>query len=153
MKFNRYPELADYLAPLIAAQVQTAYRLHDQKLPDLVISMPLARSSWRTRGFNQAERLALPVGRLLGLRYQGNLVRRFERGGPQHLLTAAQRWQNLSRAMQCGWNLTGLHIAVVDDVITTTASMQAVARALKRRGAIRVDGWAVAYTPPPEVHD
>jgi predicted amidophosphoribosyltransferase len=61
----------------------------------------------------------------------------------------AERVRNVRNAFRCGRALEGVTVAVVDDVMTTGATLDAVAAALKRAGAARVLNWVVARTLPP----
>jgi predicted amidophosphoribosyltransferase len=56
------------------------------------------------------------------------------------------RRANLRAAFRCDIDVAGLHVAIVDDVMTTGATMDAVAATLKKRGAARVSAWSVART-------
>jgi predicted amidophosphoribosyltransferase len=64
-------------------------------------------------------------------------------------LPSAQRVKNVKGAFHCPRLIEGLAIAVVDDVMTTGATLDAIAAALKASGAGRVVNWVVARTPPP----
>ncbi len=115
--------------------------------PDLVVPLPCHwRRHWR-RGFSQAERLAAELGRALALPVHALLVRR--RATPaQQGLSRAARERNLAGAFHCQRSLTGLHVALVDDVMTTGSTARTAARALREAGAARVDIWVLARTPP-----
>lgn len=115
--------------------------------PDLVIPLPCHwRRHWR-RGFSQAERLADGLGRALALPVQPVLVRR--RATPtQQGLSRAARERNLAQAFLCQQSLTGLRVALVDDVMTTGSTARTAARVLRDAGAARVDIWVLARTPP-----
>ena len=72
-------------------------------------------------------------------------------GHDQRGLSARQRQRNLSNSVQPGQlQLKGKHIVIIEDVITTGATANAAARALKQQGAAIVGIWALARTPPPE---
>ena len=67
---------------------------------------------------------------------------------PQAGLTRRARRANLRGAFRCRRGaLAGRHVALIDDVVTTGATADAAARALRRAGAVRVDVWAIARTP------
>lgn len=66
-------------------------------------------------------------------------------------LNFAQRQDNVADAFDCVSSLQGLKVAVVDDVMTSGATMDALARVLKAQGARRVSAWVVARTPSPEL--
>lgn len=145
-KFHGRVELSGVLAPLLAAQVLASYRHANEPLPELLVAMPLTTQRWRQRGFNQAGLLAKQLAGLLNIDYSPGALKRFRQGRLQHQSTAMERWQNLHRAIHCTQSLTGQRVAVIDDVLTTGASVNAAAQALKKRGAGTVDAWTVAFT-------
>jgi predicted amidophosphoribosyltransferase len=61
----------------------------------------------------------------------------------------SERRRNVRGAFGCTATFAGQHVALVDDVMTTGATLEAAATALRRAGAARVDAWVVARTPPP----
>ncbi|NCT88893.1 ComF family protein, partial [Stenotrophomonas acidaminiphila] len=65
---------------------------------------------------------------------------------PQSALDAAARRRNLRQAFAARGRLPA-HVALVDDVMTTGATVQAAARALRRAGVVRVDAWVCARVP------
>ena len=65
---------------------------------------------------------------------------------PQASLAFAQRARNVRRAFVCDADLSGQRIAIVDDVMTTGATLNELARVVKRAGAVSVSGWVVART-------
>jgi predicted amidophosphoribosyltransferase len=67
---------------------------------------------------------------------------------PQAALPWKERAKNVRRAFVCDADLTGQRIAVVDDVLTTGATLNELARCLKKAGAASVTGWVVARTLP-----
>ncbi|MEX1222460.1 MAG: phosphoribosyltransferase family protein [Idiomarina sp.] len=149
-KFSQQPELARILAPLLAAHVTRCYQQHAQPLPDYIVAMPQTARRWRQRGYNQAGLLAANLTNLLPVSYWPGLLRRLQHMPEQHKSSAQQRWQNLQTGVHCTAQLKGETIAVIDDVLTTGASVTAVAKALRRRGAAKVDAWTFAYTLPPQ---
>ncbi len=115
--------------------------------PDLVVPLPCHwRRHWR-RGFSQAERLAAGLGRALALPVHTVLVRQWATPAQQGLSRAA-RERNLAGAFHCRRSLTGLRVALVDDVMTTGSTARMAARVLRDAGAARVDIWVLARTPP-----
>lgn len=116
---------------------------------DLVVPMPLHRRRLRARGFNQALELARPLARLSGSRLELELVRKLRHTPPQASLERAQRLRSPRAAFVCTATLEGLHVVVVDDVMTTGASLEALAHTLKAAGAARVSNVVLARTPRP----
>lgn len=113
---------------------------------DAVVPMPLAPERLRERGFNQAQELARPLARALGLPLLAHACRKIRKTRAQAELQFAERARNVRGAFVCDADLRGMRIAVVDDVMTTGATLNELARNLKRAGAVHVSGWVVART-------
>jgi len=114
---------------------------------DWLAPVPITASRLRRRGFNQALELARVVGKDTGIGITRVIHRRRDADTPQSSLpdTAARR-ANVAHAFQARARISG-RVAIIDDVVTTTATVNALARCLKRAGASRVEVWAVARTP------
>lgn len=113
---------------------------------DALIAMPLAPARLRERGFNQAQELARDLGRALGVPVLRNACRKVTDGPPQAALPWSERARNVRGAFVCDADLTGRRVAIVDDVMTTGATLNELARNLKRAGAREVRGFVVART-------
>ncbi|HET7403556.1 MAG TPA: ComF family protein [Usitatibacter sp.] len=117
--------------------------------PDVLVVPPLGSGRLRERGFNQALELARVVAARLALPVSRGGVVRVQEAAVQAALPRAARWANLRGAFRCQDDFHGLDVAVVDDVLTTGATAEAMARALADAGARDVRIWAVARTPEP----
>jgi ComF family protein len=132
----------------LAAAAEIAALMHrsDRRgdLPGLLVPVPLSDSRLRSRGFNQALELARHLGTGLGVEVSECCARRRDTA-PQSSLAAAARRANVSDAFEADTGrVRGRHVAIVDDVVTTGHTVQAMARALRRAGARRIEVWAVA---------
>ena len=114
---------------------------------DLIAPLPLHPARLQRRGFNQAAEIAKVLSRLSGIDVELDLGRRVRDTAAQTDLPLRERAANMRRAFSCTRNLSGLCIAVVDDVMTTGTTLDEFARALKLSGAARVENWVVARTP------
>jgi len=127
--------------------LRLAERVRDLPRPDLLVAPPLAAQRLRDRGFNQSVELARVVGRSLGVRHEPAGLRRARATAPQAGLGRRARQANLRGAFACRRSFQGLHVAIVDDVMTTGATAHTLARVLKAAGAARVSAWTVARAP------
>lgn len=115
-------------------------------IPDLIIPMPLHHARLAERGFNQALEISRKLARMSGVTVRTDGIFRVRDTARQADLPAKQRHANVRDAFVCKINLSGKSIAVVDDVMTTGASINELARILKGAGAVRVENWVVART-------
>ncbi len=118
--------------------------------PALLLPVPLHARRLRTRGYNQALELARPLADALGVPLAADTLRRVRATPPQTGLGAAARRRNLRGAfvLAPGIDLPA-HVALLDDVMTTGATLRECARVLRRAGVARVDAWALARAPAP----
>ena len=126
-----------------------AEALEKEPYPDLIIPMPLARARLARRGFNQAMEISRWVATDYGLDISVDVCHRTREGTPQAALPWKQRATNVRNAFVCDVDVNGKSVAVVDDVLTTGATLNELALTLKRRGAREVIGWIAARTPAP----
>lgn len=120
---------------------------------DAITFIPSARRKLFRRGFNLTEIMARRLARALKIPLIDSALNKTS-GNDQRGLSARQRHKNLSNALQPGQlQLKGKHIVIIEDVITTGATANAAARALKQQGAAVVGIWALARTPPPDWYD
>jgi len=113
---------------------------------DLVVPMPLHRRRLAERGFNHAVEIARPLSRQLQVPLAPSGVARLRHTAPQMRLPYPERSANVRGAFGCELDLRGLRVAVIDDVMTTGATLNELAQVLKRAGAVRVENWIVART-------
>ena len=136
------------LAEPLARAVADAVRARNASLPDCLVAMPLAARRQRERGFNHAHELARRLSSYVAVPLAHEL-RRTRDTPPQAGLTLRERARNVRDAFEAGAGVSGHAVAIVDDVMTTGATLGAAALALRNAGAVRVDAWIVARTPPP----
>lgn len=131
-------------ARLFAALLAT--RLADTPKPDCIIPVPLHPRRQRERGFNQAVEIARPLSKLLRCRLDLHSCIRARPTPPQSLLSAPQRRRNLRGAFTLARPLTVRHVALVDDVMTTGSTLNALSNLLRHAGVERIDVWVCART-------
>jgi ComF family protein len=113
---------------------------------DLVVPLPLHPARLRERGFNQALELARPVARALGKPLDPRVCRRIRSTPAQAGLPWKERKKNMRNAFDCAHEISGQRILLVDDVMTTGASLDECARTLKKHGAAEVTLLVAART-------
>ncbi|SAK78587.1 ComF family protein [Caballeronia calidae] len=163
--FNDTLALADYRAPLDALAVELKFRarlaagetfarhLHalfedsDLPAPDVIVPVPLSRPRLVARGYNQAWAIARPLARLMGVRSDASIVSRVRHTSAQSRLDQEARRRNVASAFAVSGDVRGRHIGVVDDVMTSGATLDALARTLKLAGARRVTNFVALRTP------
>ena len=139
LKFHRDFASGRLLAQVMADHCGTLAR------PDALLPVPLHRERMRRRGYDQALELARPLARSLHLPLADDLLMRSKPTSAQSQLDAATRKRNLRDAFRVipGVSLPA-HIVLVDDVMTTGATLHTAARALFAAGVERIDAWVCA---------
>jgi competence protein ComFC len=113
---------------------------------DALVPVPLHPVRRRERGYNQGERIAAGLASVLGLPVRTDLLRRVRRTRTQTDLSGGARQKNVAGAFRIAdpGRIRGLSFCLVDDVVTTGATMNECAGALKEAGARQVVGFALA---------
>ncbi len=117
--------------------------------PERLIPVPLHRSRFIRRGFNQAEEIARIVSARSGIPLDTRCARRVRATDPQAQLRAGERRRNIRQAFRLAAPLSCRHVAIVDDVVTTGATVGEFARALRQAGVSRIEVWSCARALPP----
>jgi len=124
--------------------------LSSRPLPqvDLVVPMPLHKKRLSERGFNQAVEIARNLARRMDWPLGSRGAVRLRHTAPQTGLPYAERERNVRGAFECPLDLRGARVGVVDDVMTTGATLNELARVLKHAGASHVENFVIARTVP-----
>ena len=142
-KFRGELALASLFSNLLSQKITSGCAVN------LVVPVPLSARRLRERGYNQAVELARPLAVAARARLELDLCERTRDAPPQTELPWAERGRNVRGAFRCTRSLAGASVAVVDDVMTTGATLNEIASTLKAAGAARVVNWVVARTSPP----
>jgi ComF family protein len=150
-KFHGRAELALPLAGLLASAVRASVAQEPRPWPDTVLPVPLAPGRLRERGYNQAWELTRRAAHSLALPADAALLQRPLDTAHQTALSRSERQLNLRTAFMVDPTrraaLHGLRVALIDDVMTTGATVREAAAALRRTGAAAVEVWVLARTP------
>ena len=139
------------LAPWLADRLRDAILAQGLDLPELLCPVPLGPRRLVERGYNQALELARPLSAALGIPLAPRLLERQVETAAQSGVAPDERRRNVRGAFALGDGqpgLPGLHVGVVDDVMTSGHTLDELAGVLKRAGAARVTNLVFARTPP-----
>jgi ComF family protein len=142
LKFRGELALAPFLGGLLSQCISNSN-------VDYVVPVPLSTERLRERGYNQALEIARDVASASRARIAPELCERRRDTAAQAELPLSERAKNVRGAFHCPRLVAGARIAVLDDVMTTGATLDEIAATLKRAGAARVENWVVARTFPP----
>jgi ComF family protein len=142
LKFGGRLPLADAFGTLLTRAAQPLLREADAICP-----VPLAFERHAERGFNQAHEIARRLAAACGKPLRADILLRTRHTAAQMDLALAERRRNVRGAFVARGELAKMSIVVIDDVMTTGATLDEIAAALKRAGAARVTNLVVARTP------
>lgn len=139
-------------APVLGELLTAAAGEHPGPLPDLLLPVPLHHRRLAARGYNQAMEIARPVARFTGLPIDTHLLQRTRATRAQMTLDRDARADNPAGAFAIDPRRlhaigSGKRVALIDDVMTTGATLDEMARTLLAAGIAGVEYWVVARTP------
>ncbi|HIO92557.1 MAG TPA: ComF family protein [Leucothrix mucor] len=140
LKFNRNLSYAKILSHLLLNTLQS----QQIETPDVIIPVPLHKKRLRKRGFNQALEIARPIAKALDVPIAKQHLERVKQTQAQSLLNAVKRKQNLRHSFKLVKSISVKHVVIIDDVVTTGATVFELADLLKKSGVEKVGVWAVA---------
>ncbi|KWO58844.1 ComF family protein [Burkholderia territorii] len=146
LKFHARLALGAEFAARLAQRVDDTDAMRAAGGFDVIAPVPLSRGRLVARGYNQAWAIARPLARRLGVRADAALLARVAETAPQSRLDRRARRDNVHAAFSVARDLTGRHVALVDDVMTSGATLAAAANALKTAGAARVTNLVALRT-------
>jgi ComF family protein len=139
LKFGAQFKNARLLGSLLAEHLQKT-----AEKPDCIVPVPLHTARYHERGFNQALEISRTVSSKLHIPIDFSSCVRHKDTLHQTGLSAKKRQQNLRRAFTVQKPIHARHVAILDDVMTTGSTANALATTLKRAGVSRVDVWVCA---------
>ena len=143
-KYQHTLPLANTFADLM--HHENRFRALPTHIIDRIIPMPMHETRLKERGFNQALEIAKILAKKLKIQCDVKTCQRITLRPPQASLPLKDRIKNIRGVFACEQNLQGLNIALVDDVMTTGASLNELAKTLKQAGAAHVECWVIART-------
>lgn len=143
LKFGADLKLVRFFSNAIAEAVLSSAG-ENRLFPEIVVALPLANQRLKERGFNQAALLAAGVAKQLKLPVAHGAMLRIRETPPQSGLNREARIKNIRGAFACDTSLVGKSVAIIDDVMTTGATLSEAARTLRNAGAERVEAWVLA---------
>lgn len=142
----KYQEI-EPLGAWFAKRLQKVYAgLPEECAADVIVPVPLHRTRQKERGFNQVDLFGRPLARKLGVAYRPLLLKRKRPRPEKHLLHFEERWEAVRGAfvIRDGGRVDNLRILLLDDVMTSGATLDACSRALRQAGARSVVGLTIA---------
>lgn len=135
---------ADYKNARLLGQLLAGHLQETAGKPEVIMPVPLHKSRYRQRGFNQSIEIARTVGRELKIPLDFYSCQRLHDTPKQSNLSAKQRRKNIKNAFAVVKPMAFLHVAILDDVMTTGSTAHELAKALKKAGVEKVDVWVCA---------
>jgi len=144
LKYNHRPDIGVFLGR------QFGYELKRSPVfikPDLIIPVPLHRRKMRSRGYNQSEMIARGLSEALSIPFDAQSLRKPAVTSTQTRKSRFERWVNVSGKFEiiCSGPVAGRHVLLVDDVVTTGATLEACAEVLLKVPGVKVSVAAVAW--------
>jgi ComF family protein len=146
LKFGARLEHGRLLGRVLADALKEASKRNALAWPDCILVMPLHPRRLMRRGFNQSLELIRPAARQMRIELDYTSLRRIRATRPQSDMPANLRRRNVRGAFACNRDLSGQHVALFDDVVTTGHTVAEAARALRRAGAREISVWSLART-------
>lgn len=143
LKFRHDLTIARTFSILIGEKIRRNWYVN-QPLPERIIPVPLHPLRLRERGFNQSLEIAKPIARSYPIQLDRFSLERIRSTAAQSGLSAVKRAANVKSAFKISGKVAGLHLAVIDDVVTTGHTIAEVCLSLKNAGARQIDVWCCA---------
>ncbi|PSJ18045.1 ComF family protein [Nitrosomonas supralitoralis] len=143
LKYQANLSLASILGNLLIKKLKIT-----NIIPDVIIPMPLHPIRLRERGFNQAMEISRHISKPMGIVVLPDSCTRIKHTPSQAGLPWKDRQKNIRNAFKCKIDLSGKHVALVDDVMTTGATLNELAQVLRQHGAIEISNWVIARALP-----
>mgnify|MGYP003393512964 CR=1 FL=1 len=144
LKFNRKLAIARLLGELMVQQLKKRTHSISSPLPQLIIPVPLHAARLRERGYNQATELARPIAHALNIPIDYQHCQRQRATAIQSDLLASERSRNVKGVFSVAKKVPARHVAIIDDVMTTGATVAEFATTLRSAGVEKIEVWVCA---------
>ena len=144
LKYKDHPEIGETMGRMMARELQLTGFFDGI---DAIVPVPLARKRQRQRGYNQSEEIASGVSQITGLPIYNKVVRRNIYEGSQTQKGRWERNENVENVFELadGSSIRGKHLLVIDDVVTTGATVTACGRELAKAGSVRLSVLSIGF--------
>jgi len=153
-KYTKQLIFGELLADLLLESIQSNISPTQLSTIDYLLPVPLHKKKLYQRGFNQAQLLAEKLAKQLHIPILTKTVSRAKETVAQENLSLTERKKNLSKAFDISvnkkQNIQGRRIIIIDDVVTTGATVNSLAKALLQAGAKQIDIWCLCRTSLPK---
>jgi ComF family protein len=141
LKYQNRPDVGIHLGRTAGHQIQRYW-----KLPDLIVPVPLHPKKYWQRGYNQAEKIARGIGEITGIPVLPNALEKAGYTQSQTRLHRLERMQNMEKSFvqKPSAEMIGKHVLLVDDVLTTGATLEACALEILRNPGSRISMCTLA---------
>jgi ComF family protein len=137
-KYGSRLDFADFFAKAILNSFDIV------SLPDLIVPVPLHSNRLRWRGFNQSFEIAKIIGFHLGVKVSNRVCVRLKNTISQTTYDRSERWVNIDNAFHVVSNVSNKNIIIIDDVVTTGATVASLSSTLRNAGCGSIEVWCVA---------
>ncbi|QGM81144.1 phosphoribosyltransferase family protein [Otariodibacter oris] len=143
-KFHKAYHFDQALARLLLLAVKNAQRELSLSLPEVIMPVPLHWQRYWSRGYNQSELISVHLSRLLNIPLDIDSLSRIRATPPQRELSAKERKKNLAQAFKYQPQKHYKRVAIIDDVVTTGSTMNAICRELLKNEVEEIQVWTLA---------
>ena len=145
LKYKHHPEIGEVMGRMMAKELQKSGLFDDI---DALVPVPLARKRERQRGYNQSMMLVRGVSEVTGLPIYNKVVRRTRFEGSQTQRGRWERNENVADVFECaeGDSIRGKHLLLIDDVVTTGATIIACAQEMRKASNVKFSVLALGYS-------